>query len=233
MKIYIYYNYEKSNRDLSRRLLKKSLQQYFADEGKEIYADDIYLKKNENGKPYVDNIKYRKKQSCNVISVEKLEMKPIAADDFADVEFFKISSPHMMQAEGKSEESVESCRDLHFNISHSESLWICAISTCRVGIDVQIMRKKQYNKLSRRFFSENENELVKLYGEEGFYMIWTAKEAATKLRGKKLSHEIGKEIYPRDFETVISSYEGELSIRYFDIEGEEGKFKVCLCTAVC
>ena len=62
---------------------------------------------------------------------------------------------------------------MHFNISHSENLWICAIWRRDVGIDVQVKKKIDFMKFASRYFTRNEIEflkeaIVKLNGESIF-----------------------------------------------------------------
>ena len=71
--------------------------------------------------------------------------------------------------------------DVHFNISHSGSLAVCAVSDKPVGIDVQIMRPLKAN-LTRKVCTPDECAYV---GEdlERFYRVWCSKEAYFKRLG--------------------------------------------------
>ena len=71
--------------------------------------------------------------------------------------------------------------DVHFNISHSGSLAVCAVSDKPVGIDVQIMRPLKAN-LTRKVCTPDECAYV---GEdlERFYRVWCSKEAYFKWLG--------------------------------------------------
>ncbi len=71
----------------------------------------------------------------------------------------------------------------HFSISHSGEYWICAVSMEDVGIDIQKKYFLDHIKMSKRFLSSNEAQYVKNHGLEGFFEIWTRKEAVVKLFG--------------------------------------------------
>ena len=77
--------------------------------------------------------------------------------------------------------------DVHFNISHSGSLTVCAVSDKPVGIDVQIMRPLKAN-LTRKVCTHEELRYIgteELAGEAlvRFYRVWCTKEAYFKWLG--------------------------------------------------
>ena len=76
---------------------------------------------------------------------------------------------------------------IHFNLSHSEDLVICAISEKPVGCDVEKM-KECHEDIAERFFTKEEvSFLKKFHGEEkreAFYRIWTLKESYVKMIGE-------------------------------------------------
>ena len=47
---------------------------------------------------------------------------------------------------------------LHFSVSHSGGLWVCALCRCDVGIDIEQHAARDHAALSRRFFHPNEIE---------------------------------------------------------------------------
>ena len=79
--------------------------------------------------------------------------------------------------------------NVHYNISHTKGLVVCAISDNYVGIDVE--RIKPFNKrIVERFFSENEREYIfasKENQDERFAEIWTKKESYVKWIGKGMA----------------------------------------------
>jgi 4'-phosphopantetheinyl transferase len=82
---------------------------------------------------------------------------------------------------------------LHFNVSHSRSLVLVALSIRgEVGVDIEYRRPMEnFLDLARRFFTPAEAEglsrLSEEHGEDAFFHIWTCKEAFLKLTGLGLS----------------------------------------------
>ena len=72
---------------------------------------------------------------------------------------------------------------LHFSVSHSGGLWVCALCRCDVGIDIEQHAARDHAALARRFFHPNEIEYTRRGGTEAFYSVWTAKESYVKLLG--------------------------------------------------
>lgn len=78
--------------------------------------------------------------------------------------------------------------NIFFNISHSGSLVVCAISEHECGADIEILR--DYNdKTAKRVCNENEYAKVSESSDKSvaFLEIWTRKEAFLKFTGTGLS----------------------------------------------
>lgn len=77
--------------------------------------------------------------------------------------------------------------EIHFNISHSGTMVILAVSDAPVGCDIEKTGKADL-KISRRFFTENEHarllELSEGPQDELFYRLWTMKESYMKFTGE-------------------------------------------------
>jgi len=72
--------------------------------------------------------------------------------------------------------------NLHFSVSHSGGLWVCAFARHQIGCDVQERRENpKYKKLAVRWFCEN--EAGRTHTERDFYDIWARKEAYSKFLG--------------------------------------------------
>ena len=72
--------------------------------------------------------------------------------------------------------------DIHFSVSHTDGLWVCAFAESEVGCDVQYRRKcENYSRLAERWFERNEAD--KVLTEKDFFDIWSRKEAYAKLIG--------------------------------------------------
>lgn len=74
--------------------------------------------------------------------------------------------------------------DIHFSISHTEDLWACLIGAANCGLDVQYIRPCNFTKIAGRFFSDREKAYVQKNGIEGFFEIWTRREACSKYTGE-------------------------------------------------
>lgn len=87
-------------------------------------------------------------------------------------------------------------KSLRFNLSHSRSLALCAVSVRReIGIDVEYPRRVlRAEKILERFFSEAEREYYRsrteTEKERAFMGLWTIKEAYSKALGKGLSSDL-------------------------------------------
>ena len=77
--------------------------------------------------------------------------------------------------------------DVEFNVSHSGLLWMCMVGPAPCGIDLQVMKEvneRKYNKIMQRYFTPNEQAFCDRYGVEGFFRIWTHREAFGKFTGQ-------------------------------------------------
>ena len=79
--------------------------------------------------------------------------------------------------------------DVHFSVSHTGNLWVCAFADREVGLDVQEHRENddpaRLFRLAKRWFSDGERRKMDECGYEPaeFYRIWARKEAYVKFTG--------------------------------------------------
>ncbi|MFI5343907.1 MAG: 4'-phosphopantetheinyl transferase family protein, partial [Chlamydiales bacterium] len=100
---------------------------------------------------------------------------------------------------------------LHISISHSRTWCACLISLAAqpASIDLEDLSiQRDVLKLAEHFFSIQECEYVKNFGAEAFYILWTAKEAIAKLRGKGLAEVLKIQLHPASLETNRVNFEG-------------------------
>lgn len=77
--------------------------------------------------------------------------------------------------------------DLHFNLSHSGALTLCALSDRPVGADIEIVRPHRAGLPAYVFQgAEYERYLALGGGWEAFYTLWTEKESILKYTGEGL-----------------------------------------------
>ncbi|MGW7077323.1 4'-phosphopantetheinyl transferase family protein [Streptomyces sp. NPDC054866] len=80
----------------------------------------------------------------------------------------------------------------HFSLSHSGEMALLALAPRPVGVDVELARASlDVMRLARRFFPEEERELVERGGHDAFTRLWTRKEACVKAAGGRLTQGMG------------------------------------------
>lgn len=91
------------------------------------------------------------------------------------------------QAEIIREEKGKPCfadAPVDFSLSHSGLLWICMFGDRPCGVDLQQMKDCEFEDIAKRQFSEDEQHYVRIWGIDGFYQLWTRKEAFCKCTGQ-------------------------------------------------
>ena len=75
---------------------------------------------------------------------------------------------------------------VEFSVSHTGDLWVCLMSEGNgpVGVDIQQVKPYSYEKIAARYYTENEQGYVAQNGADGFFEIWTRKEAYAKYTGQ-------------------------------------------------
>ena len=97
---------------------------------------------------------------------------------------------------------LENQRDMYFNISHSGEWVVCALSRKEVGVDVEKIRKINFN-IARRFFSADEvGHLFSLPEKQQldyFFDLWTLKESYLKTLGTGLTKPLSSFTVSEEF----------------------------------
>lgn len=89
---------------------------------------------------------------------------------------------------GLSPAAEEGVSAIHFSVSHSGNWWGCLMGEEPVGFDMEVCREKvNYRKIAKRFFTEDECDLVLDAGPEVFFDLWVRKEAYVKYTGAGLA----------------------------------------------
>ena len=89
--------------------------------------------------------------------------------------------------------------DIEFNLSHSQNTCILAVSDIKVGIDCEFMENKDFDKISQRFFSEEEYNIISQtknieLKKELFYKSWCLRESMAKMTGEGLSNLLSQDL---------------------------------------
>jgi len=94
---------------------------------------------------------------------------------------------------------------INFNISHSGDFVVCATHNKPIGIDIEEIKKIEYENISKNFFALSEfNYIIKQKIDiqlSKFYEIWTLKESYIKCCGQGLSIPL------KSFSIDIDQYE--------------------------
>lgn len=107
--------------------------------------------------------------------------------------------PEDWQKEEHGKPYLANIENIHFNISHSGRMAMCAIDTKPVGVDIEKIKPYSDN-VARRIMSAEEWRAfaVAQNKEEMFYKIWTLKEAYLKYTGDGISALGDITVYPSD-----------------------------------
>ncbi|WP_179862535.1 4'-phosphopantetheinyl transferase family protein [Bacillus wiedmannii] len=125
--------------------------------------------------------------------------------------------------------------NFEFNLSHSGEWVVCALSSKKVGIDIEAIRPIDLD-IARRFFSQDEyQDLLRkkpFQRNSYFFQLWTLKESYIKAVGKGLSIPLNSFSICTDDNMQISLYTDKKSDNLgwnfwtYDIEN---KYKLSIC----
>ncbi|MCM1227726.1 MAG: 4'-phosphopantetheinyl transferase superfamily protein [Clostridium sp.] len=107
---------------------------------------------------------------------------------------------------------LENNGSLHFNISHSRNLAVCAVAERPVGVDTELIRGFP-ERVMKRCFTEHEIESVNQsdFPETSFFQLWTLKESYIKAIGKGLSYPMKKAEFIIDNNNIMANTEENFS----------------------
>ncbi len=159
----------------------------------------------------------RRQETNRLISKEKRAAK-IAADHLcrkAISEFCDVV-PERIEF-GKNEFGKPFAKNLpiHFSISHSNNMVICAVADKEIGIDIEKIRPIK-PKAAEKFATETELEYI-ASNQNGFFEIWTLKEAYFKCIGTGLGADIKNVFFNISSSGIICSESG-FECSFIDID---------------
>ncbi len=114
---------------------------------------------------------------------------------------------------------------LHFNVSHSGGLCLCALDDVPVGCDIELVRPRS-ERLPGYVLSEKELTWFRAQGGSwaDFYTLWTLKEARVKCTGEGLRRPARDIAVP----LLVPGEEGALDgFRFAALAGEGWRGAVC------
>lgn len=139
---------------------------------------------SESRKEEVLNLKNESKRASKIIA-DYICRKAVS-------EFCSIPESEIIFAKGEFGKPFAAGLDVHFSVSHSGDLVICAVSETEIGIDVEKIRNIRLD-AAKRFACESELEYI-ADNTQRFFEIWTLKEAYFKCIGTGLGSDI-KNVY--------------------------------------
>jgi len=102
-----------------------------------------------------------------------------------------------------------SCKEpvrMYWNKSDTNHCTVVAVSLQEVGVDIEYMRDRRFEDISRRYFHEDETTV----NVNIFYELWCQKEAYTKWKkgkiAKYMSQKIEKDMIELDLFDNIKGY---------------------------
>lgn len=178
-------------------------------------VDDLDLKKayglvSKNRQEKIDFYRFEKdkKLSCGVY----LLLKKLLSEENITDPIFKI------EKYGKA--YISNYENIHFNLSHSGKVVLCAISDRDVGVDVEYIDRKIDLNIAKHYFynSEYKNIMNCENRPEKFFEYWVLKESYMKYTGLGMNLKLDSfEIIIED-EIRLKNDNENLKFNLFDIE---------------
>ena len=128
---------------------------------------------------------------------------------------------------------ISNHENIHFNLSHSDKIVLCAISNREVGVDVEHIDPTIDLNIAKYYFynSEYENIMNAKNKSEEFFKYWVLKESYMKYTGFGMNLQLNSfEIMIED-EIRLKNDKNNLKFNLFDIEnykiGIAGHYDAC------
>lgn len=150
-----------------------------------------------------------RKESVLRLQNEQKQKAKIAADylcRLAISEFCGIEKEQIEFALTERGKPVAVNCNINFNVSHSGDFVVCAVSEKEIGIDIEKIRPIN-PKTAERFACPDELDYIKSE-ENGFFKIWTLKEAYFKCIGTGLGADIKNVFFNIGENGIICSENG-------------------------
>lgn len=150
-----------------------------------------------------------RKEAVKKLLIPHKQKLKIASDNLcrhAISEFCGISPEDIEFRIGENGKPYTKGLDVHFNISHSGDMAVCAVSDKEIGIDIEKIREIN-PRTAEKFACETEKEYINSH-KNGFFEIWTLKEAFFKCIGTGLGADIKNVYFGIDNKKIICSEKG-------------------------
>lgn len=151
------------------------------------YDEDFFVSSlaefNVNVKQHIEKIRHEKSRNQSILAwhIFYTALKSDYGKTAVEIKFSQSGKPYLLG------------EDIFFNLSHSENLVACIISSYEVGVDVQKITDNN-EKVINRFFTAEEKCAIEESEDKNlsFTRIWTLKESYLKMTGQGISGELNK-----------------------------------------
>lgn len=112
---------------------------------------------------------------------------------YAVSRLYRIGSPELSRRTGEHGKPYFCDHpEICFNISHSGSIVVCAVSDYEIGVDIQEKEARSIDRIAERILLPDEygRFLLSPDKEELFFRIWVMKEAFLKWTGEGITREL-------------------------------------------
>ena len=110
-------------------------------------------------------------------------------------------------------------KNIFYNVSHTRELLCSAVSDCEIGVDCETVCEKDWEALSKRYFTEREYEAIKHSDDplDEFIRVWTKKESYVKYTGEGLSRPLSSfDVF--ELENIQTTY--KINNTYLTVTGD-------------
>ncbi len=166
---------------------------FFVSEGEKmkLYSCNISSVTDEEFREWFNAMSETRKESVRKLLVPQKQKLKIAADRIcrkAISEFCGIPADKIEFCVSEHGKPFAKGLDVHFSISHSGDYAVCAVSDKEIGVDIEKIREIN-PETTKRFACESEKKYINTH-TDGFFEIWTLKEAYFKCIGTGLGSDI-------------------------------------------
>lgn len=174
-----------------------------------IYCVNIKNIENHQFIDWFEQMSDKRKNAVNRMVIEQKRKLRIAADALcrrAISDYCGIAPEDIVFEHGKKGKPYAKGLPVYFNISHSGDYAVCAVSDCEIGIDIEKIKPVNM-RTAEKFATDGEKEYI--YScKNGFFEIWTLKEAYFKCIGTGLGKEIKNVCFEVSQNGIVCSESG-------------------------